>query len=649
MSGQNTSEKSHSADFEEVNPSAHKEPGSPQMATIPNAPNSNDTMDTTENSITSDDVPKKRKSVGFAPEPEEDLKEHHKYLEERKKDKLKSNPFWRIPAELAYLEPRMECPKPLPMLPKANKPRKPKKLEEMKDLPTRAVKEISVVNKYTSLNFYYHEINIPIGSDRILVDVQYASLSSFDLSKFSKYLLNMTNTRVGLGYDYVGEIIEVGSNFLDHPDFKIGTLVYGVTNPLERKGALQSLVIINPRDIIIPISADQLEIMKKTEIQLSFSPKSPFLVDENDSTLSSSSSSLESGLADNGNQEAQDYPEHDSNRVPKSDPYEIKGTLPTLAKFCCFSAQFCRAKQSLDIMDSIFKKQGHANILINGADTELGYTIIQLLSSSIYSEILQAFNVILVVLASNLKSTRAVVSRLASGGMKKFHVISFDVINESTFPRDKKEKNCFKKVPFFASELFECMFGALPASEQISKSTIDRTKLDLFIDIIGSKKMFQKPFDMNLFNDGSFPFKSRLAPGLNASSLLGDSKEQLFTRILKPKNAGSCYVSYCKFSLSEPSYQVEKLVDYGGKSLFDPWSMKWSSDLANLLVSKYNYYEKFDLEIRHEWVEQALQLVLNGELKMKVDEYVDWRSNFRKYIDYIKNQDGQVVFKIEAF
>lgn len=613
----------------------------PKKSTLPlDEEKKSGSAENSDSQSSTSDAPKKRKSVGFAPEPEEDLKAHHKYLEERKKEKLKSNPFWKMPAELAYLENRRPDPKPLPTLPNTAKPRKPKKFDDMKDLPTRAVKEISTVNKNNILNFHYHEVDVPVGADRILVDVKFVSLSSLDLSKIKKYLFNMSNTRVGVGYDYVGEIINVGANYVNDPDLKVGTFVFGVTNPDERKGALQTLVIINPRDVIIPITTEELGLMTNVDINLSFSQKSPFLVDDD------GSSSPDSALL---NEDIGDIQKTQPAKPVKKDPFEIDDELPPLARFCTFASQFCRAKQALSIMDPIFAKTGHANILINGADTGLGYTIVQILGSEVYREVLESLNVILVVLDGNEKPMKSFVANLGSGGMKKFHVVTFDMENGESLGHRQQKQTTFKKIPFFASEILECMFDAVPEGELVSSSNINEAKLDLFVDIIGSKKMFQKSFDIKSLDEGNFPFKARIAPGSTASSLLGGAKEPLFTRILKPKALGSAYVSYCKFTVKEPSYQVDNLVAYGGMSMFDPWSTKWGSGFANLFVSSYNYHERLDLEIRSEWIEQALQLVLKGELKMKVDEYVDWRSNFRKYVDIVKDHDGQVVFKIETF
>ena len=60
----------------------------------------------------------KKKSVGFAAAPEEDLKEHHKVLKQKEEIKLKSSPFHKIPAELAYLEKRNSKIDPKPIIDK---------------------------------------------------------------------------------------------------------------------------------------------------------------------------------------------------------------------------------------------------------------------------------------------------------------------------------------------------------------------------------------------------------------------------------------------------------------------------------------------------------------------------------------------------
>ena len=66
----------------------------------------------------SQDIKPKKKSVGFAAAPEEDLKEHHKVLKQKEEIKLKSSPFHKIPAELAYLEKRNSKIDPKPIIDK---------------------------------------------------------------------------------------------------------------------------------------------------------------------------------------------------------------------------------------------------------------------------------------------------------------------------------------------------------------------------------------------------------------------------------------------------------------------------------------------------------------------------------------------------
>lgn len=582
-------------------------------------------------------TPKKKKSVGFAPEPEQDLKDHHRYLDQRKRDKLQANPFWKIPAELSHLEQRREGPKPLPKLPTAIKPRKAKKFEDMKDLPTRAVKEISVVNRNTALNFSYHDVNIPVDADKILVDVKYASLSSLDLSKISKYALNVSKTRIGLGYDFVGEISLLGANYRDHPSYKIGQVVYGVTNPRDRKGSLQTLLVVDGRDVIVPIDPADIEKLGDIDLELSHSLKSPYIIDESEVLIPpSASTTLEGGATPA------------SYNPKKVEAYQITEALPAMGKLCVFSSNFCRAMQSLEIVHSKLVKQGLANVLINGADTNLGRTIAQILTSSVYSDILHKLNVILVVLNVNVASMNEFVDSLGSGGLRKLHIVPFDVQNTDLVLPGETIPIAYKSPSLFASDILEKLFNFLPESESI-EGNVENIKLDLFVDIIGSRKLFQQPLDFKLLDELNAPWKARLGQGSKVSTLLGAGKQPLFTRILQPKNTGSAYVSYCKFDLSEPSYEVDKLADHSAKSMFDPWSMKWSSNIANLFVAKYNYYEKMDLDIKQQWVKNALQLVLQGELKMRIDAFIDWRSNSRGHIENLKKRDGQVVFRIENF
>lgn len=601
---------------------------------------------TDEVSTKSEEKPKKRKSVGFAPEPLEDLKEHHEYLDERRKDKEKSNPFSKIPPELAYLDSKPEGPRPLPVLENVFEPKvKAKPFNEMRDRRCVAVKDISVVNKQTELNFNYWETPNPCKSDSVLVDIKYASLTSFDISKISKYLVNLSDTKVGLGFDFVGTVIRPGSRY-ENSEFETGTTVFGVVNPDDRKGALLSALVVTPaRDVLVAVPEEVLAQLGSVDVNLSFEPASSFKVGSGDDTQDQKSSSSELFLSNS------DLPQTNEAPSKKTDIRDTpaKVEVPDLAKLSVFGSSYCRAKLALLVMDSVFARQGSANILINGGDTQLGYTILQTLFSSAYSEILERINVILVVKESSLAKTRNVAERLGSGGTRKVHVLAYDMANEDlVLPGEKTPVN-YKKVSFFASELIEAMFDGIPESTSIDSSNVNTCKIDLFIDIIGSKKIFQHSMTMSALDEVNFPFKQRLAPGVQLTTLFGKSKGPLFEKLMKPKADGCSFISFCKFNLSEPSYLITQLVDHTSKDVFNPWALKWLQGFANQFVAKYSYYEKFDLEVKQRWVQEGLRLVLKGELKFPISEVSDWRNRFKNHIANLKKHDGQVVFEIENF
>lgn len=513
----------------------------------------------------------------------------------------------------------------------------PKRFEEIRDLRSVAVKDISVMNKQTELNFNYHEYPLPVAGDKVLVDVKYASLSSFDIAKLSKYILNLSTEFVGLGYDFAGVVVGAGSKYA--ASYPVGCTVLGVVNPLSKKGSLLSSLVANPsRDILIVVLDETLARLGALDIKLSFASVSPFLVGDT-SPDSSSSEFLDSDLPIGT----------PKTRLTRKDPYEIENALPPMGKLCAFPAQYCRAQQSLTLMTGVFKSQGSANVLINGADTNLGYTILQTICSSVYTEILESYNVILVCQERNVKRLRNLAARLGSGGARNIQVIAFDLANEDlVLPGEKTPVN-YKKVGFFAAEIIECMFKSIPESEKVGAANINKVKIDLFIDIVGSRKMFQQPVNVGSLDEVNFPFRDRFAPGVTLRKLLGSAKEPFFLKIMKPKSHGSTFVSYCKYTNPETSYLIDKLVDHTSKDMFNPWSMRWTLDLANQFVAKYSYYEKFELEIKRAWVEEAFRLVLAGELHVAVDDVVDWRSNYKKYIGQMRSHDGQTVFKIESF
>jgi len=325
----------------------------------------------------------RKKSVGFAPAPE-DLKEHHEDLRKKEEEKRKSNPFQRIPPELSYLQKKPEPPKPLnAFTPHSTKPRR-RQLKELGDLRNMPIKEISVQNKETELNFNYPTIHLPIQSHHILVDVKFGSLNSFDLAKINSYILNLSNTKVGLGYEFSGKVIEVGANY--QSEFAVGDIVFGCTNSIDRKGALSSSLVINPtKDVLIAVDDNVLQKVENVNIELSFKNVTEDGTFEINST---SSSSL--------NSEAQGTKEPTDLRNKLAD-LTIDEHLPPLAKLSTFPVLYCRAKQALDHSNAVFQGTGKANILINGADTNLGFTILQLLNSSVYSTILNEMNLILTI------------------------------------------------------------------------------------------------------------------------------------------------------------------------------------------------------------------------------------------------------------
>lgn len=586
---------------------------------------------------------RRKKSVGFAPEPEEDLKEHHDYLQNKRTQNLQSSPFWKVPPELAHLEKRSQGPKPLPMRPVDHhtRPKKAVKLDDIPDLPSRAVKEISTVNRYTALNFNYHEVVLPIGPDRILVEVRYVSVSSMDLGKIQRYKYNISNERIGLAYDFVGEIAYLGKNFVGSTEFQKGTKVFGVTNPAEKKGALQTCVIVNLSDVLIPITDEMFEQVAKRDLQLSFSAPDQFRIEEESIT---DPADVDESLRQEAPGSEHATPSH--LKKPPARGYQVETSLDTLAKFSVFGSQYCRAKQSLLLMDRVFASQRTANILINGADTCLGFTLVQILASKLYRDMLDNLNVTMVIQDASRSMMQNFIDGLTHSQQFKFHLVTFDSANEDLILPGESVPLNYKKVPFFATEVLDCVLDI--AAEPITKGNFRKAKLDLFIDIVGSRKMFQKNVSPSKFDEVNFPFKARLADGVKPSDILNKTKEPLFTKLMKPKSAGASFVSYCDYHMSEPLYLVETLMRVI-KKLVDPWSLSWTLGLANTFVSGYYYYEKLDLQIKGAWVQEAFDLVASGELRFRIDEIVDWRDDFRTKFEKLRKVDRHLVFKIEPF
>lgn len=558
---------------------------------------------------------KPRKLVGFAPEPQEDLNDHHKYLEQRRRERLKDNPFWKLPSELAYLDTSSNAPKAVCTLP-AVKTSKSLKLKDIPDRPTRAVKEISAVNKATAINFHYLEISTSLPPGILMIDVKYASVSTLDLSKLGKYTYNISDEKVGFGYDYVGVISKVGKN-VDKDRYKVGDKVVGITNPALRRGALQTCVIVRTSDIIMRITDEEFSLVEQLDVRLDGTNDSPFVVDE------------PSPESDTPTPPKNVNPSVPKLKLPPKASYEIEDVLDGMAKLCTFGSTYCRARQALDYIDQLIRVKGNTNVLINGADTNLGYTMAQILASSFYSKDLLGFNIVLVVKHKNMDDMKALISQLGASNTRQFQIVSFDT---GTLKGNMRTK--FKNTDDFAVEIFESLLaGRKPDSIKNAESV----KLDLFVDIVGSKKMFQGLLDVK-----------RLSSGDSLANVFGSTKEALFCKLMKAKSSGSSYVAYRDFQTPEPTY-LANTQSTPNKPLLNPWSVGWTLTLANLFMSRYWYYEKLELEVKERWLEEAFELFKKGELRMKVHKVVDWRNNFRRDINFLQENDGNIVFKIEAF
>ena len=117
--------------------------------------------------------PKKKKAVGFAEEPVEELWQHHKQVEKKQRQEMKLHPFQKVPPELAYLE-KKNNPGPQPIEKKPTK-RQPSQasLGKLGDLRNMPIKELSVQNKRTEINFHHTLVWLPVLKNQVLVDVEY--------------------------------------------------------------------------------------------------------------------------------------------------------------------------------------------------------------------------------------------------------------------------------------------------------------------------------------------------------------------------------------------------------------------------------------------------------------------------------------------
>ncbi|KAK6453740.1 uncharacterized protein RJT20DRAFT_62943 [Scheffersomyces xylosifermentans] len=587
---------------------------------------------------------KKKKSVGFAPLPEEDLKEHHEEVHKKEQERAKSNPFHKIPPELAYLEKKSRGPGPK-ALPTYKKPAGTSAYtaQEIGNLRHTNFKEISIQNKETELNFNYPYIDLPIPAHQIVVNVKFASLNSYDLAKINQYLLNLSNMRVGLGYEFAGVISDVGTNWTNSTEYKVGDVVIGIVDPIDKKGSLSSSLLINPkRDVLIKVDDAILAKASTLDVELSFDKAG---TEEGGEFEVDSSDSSDESIAAN--------PPVVSNTPVKDkrkSSYAIEDEIPALAKLATFPVLYCRAKQMLEHV----KLKDTANVLINGADTNLGFTLVQLLNSSVYS--FDRLNIILIVRESSYKYMSNFVSQFTKGKYydpsktKNITVLTFDSVNEDLVLPGEKVPINYKKPSFFASEVIAALFepNVPEIDSPINESNIQSYKLDIIIDLVGSKKFFQtSSIKYEKLDEIQLPLKIHTNAPL--SKIFNSKvKEPFLVKILKPKKSGSAFVSGCKFALSEPTYTIDKQIDYAEMSALNPWTQKWSSNLFNSWTY-YNYYEDLELKVKRDWILEGLELLLDGSLKFRIDDYIDWRNNYRAYIKQLKVDDGKVLFKIEDF
>lgn len=579
---------------------------------------------------------KKKKSVGFASPPPE-LTSHHQDLKKIEQERAKSHPFHQIPPELSYLEKKPDAPKPLPSFSDLNKfpenaSNRTRPQQHLGDLCALNIKVISVVNKQTEVNFHYPTIDRPISSNTMIIDVKYASLNSFDLGKISKYVYNVSEQKVGLGYEFVGEISDLGLSLIaSGSEYKIGQFVIGCLHPSTRRGSLSTSILVNPKvDIIVPISEDVIKKCEQLKIGIE-DESNDFVVDEEE------------------NESVVLAPVSTAKPKKSTSSFPVESELPPLAKLSTFPVLYCRAKAALSHSVKSFQSSKRANILINGADTNLGFTLIQLLTSSVY-QFLDHLNLILIVKESNAPYLEEIAKKFSKYDPTKFRkitVIPFDLENEDLYVTGEKIPINYKKPNLFACDVLDAMIY----EDGVNKSNFSKYQLDLIIDIVGGSQFFQTlSIKYDLIETLSFPFLERISPDTHFGSLLNSkTKEPFLNKILKPKLLGSSYVSCCKYGLKEPSYHVQDLIDESKDSTFSPWNMKWSAGLANSLLSSYNYYNQVELQTKRDWIREGLQCVLDGELKFRIDKYDDWRNRSREIIQSLKRDDKKVIFKIESF
>lgn len=578
------------------------------------------------------------KHVGFAPAPEEDLHEHHQNLKAIRDEKLKSHPFHRVPPELSYLEHREPGPKPLSAIERQQK----QKERDAQPASTRsnyvvnltglryyAIKEVAVQNRATELNFNYPDIDLPVPTNTVLVDVKYASLNSFDWAKVGQFGLNVSETKIGLGYEFAGIVVDAGKSLKD--EYPAGTTVFGTVAQNSRRGALATNIVINPsRDVLVKVDEETLKRLENIDFELKFADKP-------------AAKEFEIGNDEENAETASEGAKKDPVSADL-DKVCLKTALPALSKLSSFSVLFSRTKQALSHSNKALRSQ-KANILINGADSNLGFTLLQLLNS--YE--LDRLNLILITRESSAGYMRKFVNNISKydpSKVKNISIIPFDMVNEDLILPGEVPEVVYKKLDFFAGEIIEAMFSTASGDASVTAQNANDFKLDLVVDIAGSRKLLQKTttrFDrLDLIQ---MPFLSKIAPTTSLAEIfLAPTAEPLFVKLLKPKKMESAFVSMCKYTVKVPSYSVDELYD---NSEFKTWS-GWTGSLANQFV-KYNYFDETVLKTKKVWLEEALRLVLEGQLQFRIDAFLDWRNGYKEWVKQLRHEDGKVIFAVEDF
>ena len=128
------------------------------------------------------------------------------------------------------------------------------------------VKNISVQNKETELQFHYTTINLPPSSDSVIVDIKFGGLNALDYAKINQYVLNLSNVKVGMGYEFSGVITNVGSSMAKN--YSVG-IMFWVNRPYIKTWIIiiKSIDLPN-RDVLIKVDEETLNKLHQVDINI---------------------------------------------------------------------------------------------------------------------------------------------------------------------------------------------------------------------------------------------------------------------------------------------------------------------------------------------------------------------------------------------